>query len=276
MEKFLRRVLSNKAFLESKDVKNFIELNESRFAALREVKDGSNSIFSSLSKKITKVKEFVGSTFEVDDWYDNQKAYIQQIEEEYKVLVNKSKSISLKEKDSSHVWKDMSETASILATEESIHDKKLSKYFEKMSEITSQLANLEREIYNKQKENFEDVISDQLDLFTPVKNILVDRDLDLYLYQSSMNTKEIKLEKLNKNPDDMKLREDLKECELKEKKAKKQFEKTSEVVREELNRFFEIRSKESREAFHNLVQDMMNYHLACADTWKGMLKSINE
>lgn len=276
LERFLIRVLNREEFLESQDLQNFIQLDDSQFADIRAYKEKSKSFFSSISEKFTSVQASIGKTEEVDEWFDQQKGYLLTLETQFQVLFNKSHVISNKGKDIARSWSDIGQTSSVLTSAESIHDKVLSKWFAKFSEITNQLSSYEREMADKQVDYFEDVLKDYLRLMESIKETFNNRNIELYQYQSSSRARSAKEEKLHKNPDDPKLKQELIEATEKEKEAKSIFENTSVIVKEEILKFYKTKNKEITRAIHNLVQSRMDYHLKCADLWKEMLSITQE
>lgn len=269
----MKRVLNSKDFIASEDVCTFITANDEDFSRAKEVKT-SKGFFSSVAQKFTSVQVSIGKPDEVDEWFDQQKGYLQTLEDQYQVLLNKSVAITKKGKDVSYAWSDIGQTSSVLTTVEAIHDKELSKWFDKFSEIANQLSGSERELADNQIDNFEDILSDYLRLMTSIKETLNNRNIALYHYQSAVKTRESKHEKMHKNPDDAKIVDDYNTALKKEKDAHVDFEKISNTVKNQLENFYMLKQKELKEAIHNLVLHRMDYHLKSADSWKEMLNSI--
>lgn len=276
LERFLKRVLNTKDFIVSEDVCTFITANDEDFSRAKEHKVSKKGFFSSVAQKITNVQVSIGKPEEIDEWFDQQKGYLQTLETQYQVLLNKSIAITKKGKDVSSAWNDIGQTSSLLTTAEAFHDKVLSKWFDKFSEISTQLASSERELAENQCDNFEDVLSDYLRLMTSIKDTLNNRNIALHQYQSAVKTRESKHEKMHKNPDDPKATEDYNNAFKKEEDSRADFEKISNTVRNELNRFYSLKHKELSRAIHELVRHRIDYHLKSADLWKEMLSTTQE
>lgn len=271
--KFLSRVLNHPVLSKASEVETFL-LDDEKYMSVKPSIDRNDSKTERLMNSLTSYVS--GKPQEVDNWYEQQKAYISQIESQYKVLLNKVIVIVNGTKDQSFSYKGLSDIAKELSILEDTNNPKVSHYFKKLSECTLKISENEKLIKEAFINTLEDSLRDFIRFFGSVHESLSIRDIDLSNYQSTARAKQNKQEKLHRNPSDAKLAKEVRNLEEKEVKYADQFESTSKTLREELDNFYRMKQHEFKESFIKLVKQCEEHHKKSCLFWKDILDAIQD
>lgn len=271
--KFLSRVLNHQTLSKASEVETFL-LDDDRFRSTKLSLDKNESTSRS-ERFINSLSSYVsGKPQEIDSWYEQQKAYINQIESQYKVLLNKFIVIVNGTKDQSFSFKGLSDIAKELSILEDTNNPRVSHYFKKLSECTLKVSENEKLIKETFISTLEDSLRDFIRYFEAVNESFNIRDSDLSNYQSSTKSKESKQEKLHKNPSDPKLIKEVNDAEEKELKCANQYKTTTKTLREELANFYKLKQHEFQESFIELLKRCEEHHRKSSLYWKEILDAI--
>lgn len=273
LESFLRRALNKPVVCDSDDLRIFL-LSDSEFVAAKEAKKEklSSSILNSLSNLV-----LTGKAREVDEWFDQEKGYLNDLHNQTEILLNKFLVISKNTRDLGHAYHDIGQTSSVLSTLETHHDGTLSRWFQSITDVSQRLSENEKALADELVESIEDTLRDQLRFIeSATTEALSDRDTDLLIYQNATQVRENRQERLHKNPSDQKARNEVNDAEAKETETRNQFYLISKILKEELSNFYNLKQVAMKQSLKILVQKNLDYHYKACDLWKETLQSLNE
>lgn len=277
LQKFLHYIFHTEVFLNSKDLKHFIESNEHEFIPIIDSDNvDKKGFFQSLSKKLTNLHVTIGNYEEIDDWFLQQKSHLKVLEDYYTKLVEQSLSVTKKEREISQLHKEISSIAFDIKRVEKNHDDKLSVLFSNLSDATTNITKGDKKMLEEQSNYFNDPLKFITRYFESIRDALYERDKDLFLYQDSTNSNYASQEKLKMNPTNQKILED---CVRKEKlvmSTKNQLENIGEVLKKDLINFDKIKREEVMSSFINIAKSRIEYHKHSAQIWKSILQETME
>jgi sorting nexin-1/2 len=291
LERFLKRVVSNKAFVDTEDVKSFFDPNIKDLKAAPtattapsgdakdEKKGGFSGFMSFISDKVTTVQAAIGKAEEVDPWFEQQKVYMQSLENSLHQLLNRSGIVTKKGRELNQAWTDFAASSAALAQVEADHDKILNIFYSKLTEVANQISALEKELAENEVEYFEDSMRDYIRIISSAKDVLSNRTHDLFLYQSATKNREARADKLEKSrgtPKESQFADELRDSEGKEKQARDAFDSITSSATEELKVFAQHKNRELGQSVRRFVQANMNHHLRVVDLWKELLTVIED
>lgn len=290
LERFLKRVVSNKDFLETEEIKAFFDPSikdlktapaapAASSAAKDEKKGGFSGFMSFISDKVTTVQAAIGKSEEVDPWFEQQKIYLQSLENALHQLLNRSGIVTKKGRELNTAWTDFASSSAGLAQVEADHDKILNTFYNKLTEVANQISALEKELAENEVEYFEDSMRDYIRIISSAKDVLANRSHDLFLYQSATKTREARADKLEKSrgtPKESQFADELRDSESKEKEARDAYDAISGSTTAQLKFFNQEKSRELGQSVRRFVQANMNHHLRVVDLWKELLTVVED
>lgn len=258
--------------MTNEDVFKFIDLSDEEFSDYKN--PTSKPIFSSFLSSISSTfsgiqSKYTSNVVEEDEWFDQQTGYIHSLETHFDGLLKKYKCILSKEHDISKCWKDISNTSRKLTPQEVIHDKLLSTLFDKFSTLTSDLCKIEDEISDLTKDEFSNTLNDYLKTISSIKDTLGHRKYTLQEHQKTLKNKVSKEEKYHRTKDPN-FKMDVELAEKEEIEAKRNVEKISSNIKEELMRFYDKKQEDFTNSFCSLIKNRIDYHEKCLSLWKDM------
>jgi sorting nexin-1/2 len=284
LEKFLKRIVIHPILSNSIHLKSFLENSE----ILNSKTNKKNTVGNeNTEKKFTGgLFSFIGSSIEgisginfnyqnePDQWFDAKKNYINLLENNLSSLLKIFSLIIKKKKELIQISSEFGTVCSLLSSSEADHDQYVSNNFQKLSEISQQISTLDDKRINNEILFFEDSIRDYLRILSSVKEMLDARNEKLSIYQNYSKQYESKEEKYKKTKNLQKNEKELEELKQKENHAKEEFEKISEVVKLELQKFEETKKEDFKIIFEKLSQINIDYQLQAIDQWKIFLNEL--
>lgn len=296
LERFLKRVVSNKAFFEAEELKSFFDpsVKDLKTAPApspaasqgsqeqpqqQQKKGGFSGFMSFISDKVNTVQAAIGKAEEVDPFFEQQKLYLQGLENALHQLLNRSGTVTKKGRELNAAWTDFAASSAALAQVEADHDKVLHTVYSKLTEVANQISALEKELAENEVEYFEDSLRDYIRIITAAKDVLGNRSHDLLLYQQATKNREARADKLEKSRGTSKesqFADELRDAETKEKEARDAFDSISASTTAQLKTFSQGKNQELGQSVRRFVQANMNHHLRVVDLWKELLTVIED
>lgn len=318
LERFLKRVVSNKAFFEAEELKAFFDpsIKDLKTAPApspaasqtsqdqpqtQQKKGGFSGFMSFISDKVNTVQAAIGKAEEVDPFFEQQKLYLQGLENALHQLLNRSGTVTKKGRGThspatpspsgadltkflsyaelNAAWTDFAASSAALAQVEADHDKVLHTVYSKLTEVANQISALEKELAENEVEYFEDSLRDYIRIISAAKDVLGNRSHDLLLYQQATKNREARADKLEKSRGTSKesqFADELRDSETKEKEARDSFDAISASTTAQLKIFSQGKNQELGQSVRRFVQANMNHHLRVVDLWKELLTVIED
>jgi len=182
---------------------------------------------------------------EIDPWFDSQKDYLNNLEQNLTIMQTRSNAHSRKKQELMNTFTDFSHSASQLSATEAAHDELLAHGWSKLSEVTGQMATIQGELAISEMDTFEKSVKDYILLVKAAKELLENRTNALLKLQTLESDTKLKQEKVAKNisAKNSVLTTELQQAQTAESDQKAIFEKLSKEIRQELESF---RSKKER------------------------------
>jgi sorting nexin-1/2 len=153
---------------------------------------------SFLTEKVTSVQAAIGKPEEIDNWFEEQKTYLNTLETQLHQLLNRASVISSHSRAISTSWASLGQASNALQSCELDQDKVLATFYGKLTEVSNQVSALEKELAENETEYFEDSMKDYIRIIGATKDVLSNRSTDLWHYQQATKSREGQADKLEK------------------------------------------------------------------------------
>jgi len=238
-------------------------------------KKGSSflNLFTSVTKGTNKTIE------EVDNWYNEYKAYIQELEPNLNNLQSRESSIIKQKKNIANNLDEISTTTEILSKVESsdsqMRDPDLGRCFNELHMVLQECSIETNNLSKEENEQFNHTLKDYIRYMDSIKQIISNRDNALLTYQNDMKDLQAKKDKLKSNEENQKLVQFVQTAEATLDVSRKEYERLNETVKQELTTFQKLKRFEITQAIKNLVQLNMEYHMKVGNLWKGLFIGLD-
>jgi sorting nexin-1/2 len=282
LERFLKRTLAHPELKHSPSLRTFLTASESAIDAERAKPRADpppptkpkeeKSFFASFTASITSA--VTGPSVElkeIDPFFENQKVYLANLDQQLQVLVQRSNANTKKRQELVATLTDFAHAASLAAGFEVGQDDGLASFWEKLSEILNQMSLLTDELVRGETDLFEDQIKDYIRIVQSCKDLMENRNALLLSLQTSKATLQQKTEKLKgqKNTEIIEAQEATNENEQK-------FNTLSANAKAELDTFKIKKGHDLRKAIRELVRMNINHQLRVVNLWKELLSELEE
>jgi len=216
---------------------------------------------------------------EVDEWFDKQKDYLNNLEVNLMTMQNRSNANSKKKQEMNSTLVELSRAAAQLNTCEVGHDEILAEGWSKLSEVTGLMATVQNDLAQSEMDGFENSVKDYVLLVRAAKELLENRWNSLQKLQFLEADKKSKIEKQSKNAASSKtaaLTAEVQQATTAESEQRASFDKLSKEVRIELEKFNMKKGREMRKALSSFVTKNMNAQLRIVGLWKEILADLEE
>lgn len=288
LERFLKRVTSHPKLSVSNELKVFLEATEDELTSVREQKPAP----ATTSKAASSSSTFGGWSFgsflkplglgaavtECDNWFTTQLESVNHMEEAYGKMFSAAEARVKKFQELAAVHEQFSEACQGVKECELESNKELSDCFQQLADMSMQAQVFANDLSSSENVNFQDAMKDYLRVFAAVKRILQYRTTKLGEYQDAERNLAAKKANQEKQQDaNMKQQaaNEVVEAENQLEESRREYETVTEIVREELERFNDVMTREMRETLSQLVQSNMSYELRVNDLWKKFLLELN-
>jgi len=216
---------------------------------------------------------------EVDPYFDQQRAYISNLDQHLQVLASRSGSNTRKKQEMVSSLSDFAHAASLACGCEIGQDDALSDFWGKLSEILNQIASLTDELVHGETELFEDQVKDYVRLVGACKDLMENRSATLLEFQTCQADAALKSERFQKAQGTSKasaLDAGLHNANEATNRAEQKYNALSTDVRNELETFKRKKGQDLRRALRELVRLNINHQLRVVNLWKELLSDLEE
>jgi len=267
LERFLKRTLAHPELKQSNSLRIFLTASESAMDAERSKPkaDGppaaakpkeEKSFFATFTASITSA--VTGPSVElkeIDPFFDVQKVYLANLDQQLQVLVQRSNANTKKRQELVATLTDFAHAASLAAGFEVGQDDGLASFWEKLSEILNQMSLLTDELVRGETDLFEDQIKDYIRIVQSCKDLMENRNALLLSLQTNKATLQLKSDKKGlKNTEILEAQESANDSE-------KKFNTLSDSAKTELETFKIKKGHDLRKAIRELVRMNINHQL---------------
>jgi len=287
----LKRVLGHPQLGKSAHVTKFLTATDAvmEFERLKpkatttptqQPKKEEKGFFASLSAVVTSA--VTGPTVElkeVDPYFDQQRAYISNLDQHLQVLASRSSSNTRKKQEMVSSLSDFAHAASLACGCEIGQDDALSDFWGKLSEILNQIASLTDELVHGETELFEDQVKDYVRLVGACKDLMENRNATLLEFQTCQADAALKSERFQKAQGTSKasaLDAGLQSANEATNRAEQKYNALTTDVRSELDAFKRKKGQDLRRALRELVRLNINHQLRVVNLWKELLSDLEE
>jgi len=216
---------------------------------------------------------------EVDPWFENQRAYLANLDQHLQVLVLRSNANTRKKQEMVASLTDFAHAASLACGCEVGQDDGLADYWSKLSEILNQISTLTDELVHGETDLFEDQVKDYVRLVSACKDLVENRNvalLDLQFKQADATLKSERLQKAQGGYRAPSLIIEVQEANDATESASQTFNTLSKSVKSELDVFKQNKGHDIRKALRELVRLNINHQLRVVNLWKELLSELEE
>lgn len=287
LERFLKRTLGHPELSHSLALVTFLTASESTMEQERaKPRDGTSptapakkeeksaaSFFASITSSLTSA--VTGPSVElkeIDPFFEAQKVYLTNLDQQLQVLVQRSDANTKKKQELVVTLIDFAHAASLAAGFEVGQDDGLANFWEKLSEILNQMSSLTDELVKGETDLFENQIKDYIRIVSACKDLMENRNALLLAHQTNKANLNLKIDKAKgqKNtPDIQELTESTRDSEQK-------FNTLSVSAKTELEEFKRKKGQDLRKAIRELVRLNINHQLRVVNLWKELLGELEE
>jgi len=236
-----------------------------------------SSTFSSVTSAVT------GPTVElkeIDSYFENQRAYVSNLDQHLQVLVTRSNANTRKKQEMVDSLTDFAHAASLACGCEVGQDDVLADFWGKLSEILNQMAALTDELAHGETEFFfEDQVKDYVRLVGACKDLMENRNtvlLELQTCKADSQLKNDKLQKAQGTPRAPALSAEFLDSNAATTEAEQNYATITKNVRTELETFKQKKGHDLRRALRELVRLNINHQLRVVNLWKELLNDLEE
>jgi len=208
---------------------------------------------------------------EIDPFFEAQKVYLTNLDQQLQVLVERSDVNTKKKQELITSLADFAHAASLAAGFEFGHDDGLASFWEKLSQILNQMSTLTNELVKGEIDSFENQIKDYIRIVNSCKDLMENRNNLLLAFQTNKANVNLKLEK-NKGQKTPEIEEVMGETKVSEEK----FNSLSASAKSELDIFKSRKGQDLRKAIRELVTLNISHQLRVVNLWKELLVNLEE
>jgi len=283
LERFLKRTLAHPDISQAPALRIFLTANE----ATMDLERSKPKVDPPLPVSQKKVDQGFFAAFtatisaavtgpsvelkEVDPFFDSQKAYLANLDQQLQVLVARSNANTKKKQELVATLSDFAHSASLAAGFEVGQDDGLANFWEKLSEILNQMSLLTDELVRGETDLFENQIKDYIRIVGSAKDLMENRNSLLLACQTSKANLNLKVEKNKgqKNPE-------IQDATDESQQAEQKFNQLSTSAKTELETFKIKKGHDLRKAIRELVRLNINHQLRVVNLWKELLAELEE
>jgi sorting nexin-1/2 len=281
LERFLKRILVHPELSQSRSLHLFLTASELALEVEKAKpiaepppppKKKEENFFASWTATITSAVTGPSVTLkETDSFFETQKVYLTNLDQQLQVLVERSDVNTKKKQELITYLADFSHAASLAAGFEFGHDDGLASFWEKLSQILQNMSTLTDDLVRGEMDLFENQIKDYIRIVNSCKDLMENRNNLLLALQTNKANLNLKLDKL-KDPRNPEIEEATEETKTSEEK----FNSLSNSAKSELSTFKSNKGRDIRKAIRELVRLNINHQLKVGNLWKELLVDLED
>jgi len=280
LERFLKRTLAHpdlslvpalRTFLTANEATMEIERSKNKIELPAPVpKKADHGFFAAFTATLSAVTAPSVELKEIDPFFESQKVYLANLDQQLQVLVARSNANTKKRQELVSTLTDFAHSASLAAGFEVGQDDSLANFWEKLSEILNQMSSLTDELVKGETELFENQIKDYIRIVGSCKDLMENRNNLLLSYQTNKTNLNLKMDKKQKNATE------IQEAKEETEKSEQKLNNLSASAKSELETFKIKKGHDLRKAIRELVRLNINHQLRVVNLWKELLGELED
>jgi len=274
--KFLKEVTEHPVLSSSQILQTFLESPPEDWEQEKVAKPQAGVTKKMLSWVSTTVNQAVSPAVEIDEFFSRKEEYLSGLVFQMSELLRITKLLSQKQNDLMLLYYDFSVAATNVSNAEDKGDIPLASHWSKLSDVGEQVRLVIQDAVVNQEIRFEEPIQNLLRLIQAAKDTLANRLATLAEFQAAekrlatFNEKKAKPGFKQTPATD----QEAEKLQKKVEETKEEYDIITSSVRNELERFDNIKKKEITRALRELAKSNMDTTVQTADQWKKLLNQI--
>ncbi|EDV27032.1 uncharacterized protein TRIADDRAFT_22154, partial [Trichoplax adhaerens] len=278
LERYILRTASHPVLRKDTELREFLE-NEQDLPHATNMSALSVGGLKRFAKTLGhQVEKITSKSLESDRWFEEKSHQFENLELQLKKLYECVMSLVNARKDSAKNTGEFAKACAMLSNAE--ENTGLSHALVKLADVEEKIDQLMQKQTQSDFFLLAELLSDYIRLLTPVKNVFHERVKVFSHWQNCQNTltkkreTEAKTQAGGKTEKLQQIRQEIKEWETKVENGQKAFEKISDDIKDEIERFEKVRVKEFRDIIIRYVESLLHTQEELITYWEGFIPEV--